>query len=133
MQEVRLDHTMLSASILIRYAAHAYVLASYLPSLLLDALLNLPATLMSIRNKYLPVAPRVPPTLSAGSEAVEEVQKVEREIQKAELEASIKKEPSAAPSMAASESDRTGTSEGETSATNAAASGVETSWISVQD
>ena len=40
-------------------AAATYTIASYLPTILLDALLNLPAFLIGLRNKYLPISPRV--------------------------------------------------------------------------
>ncbi|TFK54712.1 hypothetical protein OE88DRAFT_1723242 [Heliocybe sulcata] len=40
--------------------AGTYALASYLPTLILDGLLNLPHFLMSIRNALVPIAPRVP-------------------------------------------------------------------------
>lgn len=48
--------------------ALTYTVASYLPTVVLDALLNLPAFLMSIRNRYLPISPRIsspilPPTV----------------------------------------------------------------------
>ncbi|TFK30045.1 hypothetical protein FA15DRAFT_663372 [Coprinopsis marcescibilis] len=39
--------------------AHTYMLASYLPSLLLDTLLNLPHLLIGLRNRLLPVEPFV--------------------------------------------------------------------------
>ena len=41
-------------------AARTYALASNLPALILDTLLNLPAFLLSIRNALLPVPPRLP-------------------------------------------------------------------------
>ncbi|KAF5315937.1 hypothetical protein D9611_004797 [Ephemerocybe angulata] len=42
--------------------ANTYKLASYLPSLLLDGLLNLPYFLIGLRNKLLPIQPhRIPP------------------------------------------------------------------------
>lgn len=37
------------------------MIASHLPSLILDGLLNLPAVLISIRNRLLPVQPFLPP------------------------------------------------------------------------
>ena len=48
------------AYLLTHAIARTYALASNLPSLLLDALLNLPAFLVSIRNAMLPVPPRLP-------------------------------------------------------------------------
>lgn len=43
-----------------RILARTYALASNLPSLVLDAFLNLPALLVSVRNAMLPVPPRLP-------------------------------------------------------------------------
>ncbi|GJE96429.1 hypothetical protein PsYK624_126260 [Phanerochaete sordida] len=40
--------------------ARTYALASNLPAIILDALLNLPALLLSVRNALLPVPPRLP-------------------------------------------------------------------------
>ncbi|RPD67955.1 hypothetical protein L226DRAFT_555675 [Lentinus tigrinus ALCF2SS1-7] len=50
--------------------AHTYAFASYLPPLLLDALLNIPYFLASIRNALLPVPPRVilPPRVAAAAQ-----------------------------------------------------------------
>ncbi len=50
-------------------AAHTYAFASYLPPLLLDALLNIPYFLASIRNALLPIPPRVtvPPPAAAAA------------------------------------------------------------------
>ena len=51
-------------------AAHTYAFASYLPPLLLDALLNIPYFLASVRNALLPVPPRVilPPRAAAAAQ-----------------------------------------------------------------
>ncbi|KAI0748697.1 hypothetical protein C8Q80DRAFT_1173172 [Daedaleopsis nitida] len=51
--------------------AHTYAMASHLPSLLLDALLNVPYLLISIRNALLPIPPRVvvpPPSAAAATQ-----------------------------------------------------------------
>jgi hypothetical protein len=50
----------------IRASANTYRLASYLPSYILDALLNLPSVLISIRNRLLPVQPRLDPNAPLG-------------------------------------------------------------------
>ena len=52
------------------FAAHTYAFASYLPPLLLDALLNIPYFLASVRNALLPVPPRVvvPPRAAAAAQ-----------------------------------------------------------------
>ncbi|KAL5529343.1 hypothetical protein ACEPAG_5328 [Sanghuangporus baumii] len=104
--------------------ARAYTVASYLPSFLLDALLNLPATLMSVRNKYLPVAPRIPPNLHA---AAPEPVPAEELSSAPEQEISAN-DPPATP-LAASESHHT------TDARSSVLEGsaVDHSWISVQD
>ncbi|KAK7467386.1 hypothetical protein VKT23_004442 [Stygiomarasmius scandens] len=44
--------------------AHTYMIASYLPSLILDTLLNIPAFLIGIRNALLPAQPYVLPRRS---------------------------------------------------------------------
>ncbi|EPQ57977.1 hypothetical protein GLOTRDRAFT_136789 [Gloeophyllum trabeum ATCC 11539] len=49
--------------------ARTYALASYLPTLILDGLLNLPHFLLSIRNALVPVPPRVPLPNSAAAES----------------------------------------------------------------
>lgn len=42
-----------------RLAARTYALASYLPGVLLDAILNVPHFLVSVRNALLPVQPHI--------------------------------------------------------------------------
>jgi hypothetical protein len=42
-------------------SAHTYGVASHLPTVLLDTILNIPHMLVSIRNKLLPVPPPPPP------------------------------------------------------------------------
>ena len=48
-----------------RFAAGTYALASQLPYIVLDAILNLPYFLISIRNALLPIAPHVVPSAPA--------------------------------------------------------------------
>jgi hypothetical protein len=47
-------------SLIRRILARTYALASNLPSLVLDALLSLPALLVSVRNSLLPIPPHLP-------------------------------------------------------------------------
>ncbi|RDX47034.1 hypothetical protein OH76DRAFT_1406420 [Lentinus brumalis] len=56
--------------IVVGAGAHTYAFASYLPPLLLDALLNIPYFLASIRNALLPIPPRVtvPPPAAAAAQ-----------------------------------------------------------------
>ncbi|KAI0723722.1 hypothetical protein C8T65DRAFT_564061 [Cerioporus squamosus] len=56
--------------IVVGAGAHTYAFASYLPPLLLDALLNVPYFLASIRNALLPIPPRaiLPPPAAAAAQ-----------------------------------------------------------------
>ena len=57
--------------IVVDVLAHTYAIASRLPAIVLDALLNIPYLLISIRNALLPVPPRVilPPPAAAAAAA----------------------------------------------------------------
>ena len=117
-------------------SAATYAIASYLPPFFLDALLNLPAILISIRNKYLPIHPHIvhplppaPPSVPAQENLIE-------------LEVEAEKSEPAEPAPAASVPFPTERTEsGSSSQSNvwsnhqsaASAPGVESSWISVQD
>ncbi|EJD05697.1 uncharacterized protein FOMMEDRAFT_139062 [Fomitiporia mediterranea MF3/22] len=105
--------------------ARTYAAASYLPSFMLDALLNLPAIVMSARNRYLPVAPRIP----AGLPEVETEQPNVEETSKTESEPSVKEVP--ASPMETSEPERSANTR--KSVSDVTSSGVDNSWISVQD
>ena len=52
---------MYSSSTIFLYLANTYRLASHLPSLILDGLLNIPHILIAIRNRILPVEPFLRP------------------------------------------------------------------------
>lgn len=48
------------------YTATTYMMASYLPTSILDVILNLPHFLLSVRNALLPVPPRIALPLERG-------------------------------------------------------------------
>ena len=48
------------------YTATTYMMASYLPTSVLDVILNLPHFLLSVRNALLPVPPRIALPLEKG-------------------------------------------------------------------
>ncbi|KAH8117187.1 hypothetical protein DFH11DRAFT_1573658 [Phellopilus nigrolimitatus] len=107
--------------------AATYTFASYLPTFLLDALLNLPALLVSARNKYLPISPHVispiaPPLPAEQNAALEKTDDLIAEIAETD-------EPSA-PSLSASGAGHVSESSGSVANT---VPEVENSWVSVQD
>ncbi|KAJ2927731.1 hypothetical protein H1R20_g9360, partial [Candolleomyces eurysporus] len=81
--------------------ANTYKLAAYLPSLLLDALLNLPYFLIGLRNRLLPVNPHrapprsLPPTRSPRSQPSQQLRRDVRAITASE--ASLPSAPAPAP------------------------------------
>jgi len=60
-QEVSESKFLLLEIIVIKKSANTYGMASHLPTVLLDTILNIPHMLVSIRNKLLPVPPPPPP------------------------------------------------------------------------
>lgn len=117
--------------------ALTYTFASYLPTIVLDTLLNLPAFLMSIRNKYLPISPYIsspilPPTVP------------EQDERRAEAEASVVIEEDTSLDSISTTLDAPGDALAPDSSDSSLASepsersgsfvvGVENSWVSVQE
>ncbi|KAJ2913715.1 hypothetical protein MD484_g6688, partial [Candolleomyces efflorescens] len=122
--------------------ANTYKLAAYLPSLLLDALLNLPYFLIGLRNRLLPVNPHrlpprnLPPTRSPRSQPSQQLRRDARAITASEANLPPLPAPPALPEQAPGEDeavvqDEIDTkSEPDVDGTSSAAS-VESSWINL--
>jgi len=128
--------------IFIGAGAATYTIASYLPSFVLDTLLNLPAILVSLRNKYVPIQPNViaplPPAPSTvATQAQENLIELEAEAEAEEKsEDASDSEPSlAAPAVAMQPTASSSSAQSNvwTDHQSAASSGVDGSWISVQE
>ncbi|KLO10533.1 hypothetical protein SCHPADRAFT_999487 [Schizopora paradoxa] len=121
--------------------ALTYTLASYLPTVVLDTLLNLPAFLMAVRNKYLPISPYI------SSPALPPKTIPEEDERRAEADASVIIEedtslegtsttlnaPGDETAAESEESPSSSTGSDLRSGSFVVGSGVENSWVSVQE
>ncbi|KAI0361858.1 hypothetical protein OH77DRAFT_1440854 [Trametes cingulata] len=127
----RLHELVRGDRIVVGAGAGTYALASHLPAFLLDALLNIPYIIVSIRNALLPIPPRLPPASTTSLAPAPPQQPAQQQPPVAQQTIAEKQEGTDSGSDPEREASEAG-SEADVESNEGYASGVGESWVSLK-